>query len=421
MYTMKKIKRIEIKYLILIIIIEIALLTIFIPSKKNQNLKESSKLISMVNNKINNENISYSINAFYNTLEKREDYIYNTNKFNCNETGCATSVLFNNIGIICEYEYNKLINEKSYLYPKENYVINNNDVVKNLTTEGLITLNSWSGLRPSIYLQSDVSVTGTGSSNDPFILVSKEYLVTLKAKNATVDKTSKTIKIGENTSFTVTAKQGYTLEESKLTCTNGAIPALNENTINITNITHNTECTLEPKLKKYTVILKGLTEEDTSIEIEYGKTIKYKIKPKENDYLSAVTCTDGYTVTDIKTGTEAINEQEITINNNKKDNASTCSFEFASLISTCNVTRGDWTGAYTCKNSSCEIVACRHNPTGYYCDGGTGGFANKTIGCTSSSTYTQNMSYRCNSGLGKNYASIYGGGMSERIDISTCN
>ena len=65
-------------------------------------------------------NISSSLTSFYNTLEKQEDYVLETNKFNCTNTTSTTS-----------------------------------------------------GLRGALYLQSDVKVTGSGTASDPYRLSDK--------------------------------------------------------------------------------------------------------------------------------------------------------------------------------------------------------------------------------------------------------
>ena len=197
-------------------------------------------------------NISSSLTSFYNTLEKQEDYVLETNKFNCTNTTSTTS-----------------------------------------------------GLRGALYLQSDVKVTGSGTASDPYRLSDKGdvifasatlngtaletfpkesdpyipktvtctngsvghwntekqkielttvnlptscvvdftegYTVTLNATNGTVTApTSKVIGRTGTATFTVTPNDGYKSELESHTCGG----TLSGNTYTISNITSGKSCSI---------------------------------------------------------------------------------------------------------------------------------------------------------------------------------
>ena len=66
----------------------------------------------------------------------------------------------------------------------------------------------------------------------------------------------------------------------------------------------------------------------SSTSINYGGTASLTVTPSSGYYLSAGSCTNGYTITGMTTGTSATSAQTVTIDNNSKDSASTCSFTF---------------------------------------------------------------------------------------------
>ena len=78
------------------------------------------KLIGSLNSTTTLSNIQESLNTIYNSLEKKEDYIYNTNKFNCTTSGCTDSN-YNNIGLLTTYEYNLVGRLNSYLANQNNF------------------------------------------------------------------------------------------------------------------------------------------------------------------------------------------------------------------------------------------------------------------------------------------------------------
>ena len=81
-------------------------------------------------------NITSSLTSFYNTLEKQEDFILETNKFNCTNTTCTTSS-YSNIGLLSTSEYNMLGGVNSYLASSESYFGLDNTTIKNITSSGI--------------------------------------------------------------------------------------------------------------------------------------------------------------------------------------------------------------------------------------------------------------------------------------------
>ena len=74
------------------------------------------------------------LNTIYNSLEKKEDYIYNTNKFNCTTSGCTDSN-YNNIGLLTTYEYNLVGGLNSYLANQNNFFSLNETKIENITQQ----------------------------------------------------------------------------------------------------------------------------------------------------------------------------------------------------------------------------------------------------------------------------------------------
>ena len=266
------------------------------------------KLISDITGTSTPSNIKDNLSTFYNTLEKQDEYIYKTNKFNCTTT-CIEST-YQNIGLITTHEYNKIGGVNSYLQNQNNFFAIEEETIKNITPETIeeTTETTESGLRPSIYLLGDVNVTGSGTSSDPYRLVGKGDIIISEATldgvpleyfpketdpyivesvtctNGTkgyYDSERKTIKLTEinmpssctvdftsgytvslsgtgitvsspaskvvgrvgETTFQVTPNTGYTLTNATLTCTGNAVGTITGNTVKVTKITRNTQCT----------------------------------------------------------------------------------------------------------------------------------------------------------------------------------
>ena len=156
-------------------------------------------------------NISSSLTSFYNTLEKQEDYVLETNKFNCTNTTCTTSN-YSNIGLLSTSEYNMLGGVNSYLASNESYFALDNSTIKNITSSGITdtTTSTTSGLRPVIYLQNDVKVTGSGTSSDPYRLSDKGDVI---FASATLN----------GTALETFPKESDPYIPKTVTCTNGSV------------------------------------------------------------------------------------------------------------------------------------------------------------------------------------------------------
>ena len=170
------------------------------------NSVDGIKVVSNQASTTTESNISSSLTSFYNTLEKQEDYVLETNKFNCTNTTCTTSN-YSNIGLLSTSEYNMLGGVNSYLASSESYFGLDNTTIKNITSSGITdtTTSTTSGLRGALYLQSDVKVTGSGTAT-----------------------------------FTVTPNDGYKSELESHTCGG----TLSGNTYTISNITSGKSCSI---------------------------------------------------------------------------------------------------------------------------------------------------------------------------------
>ena len=189
-------------------------------------------------------NISSSLTSFYNTLEKQEDYVLETNKFNCTNTTCTTSN-YSNIGLLSTSEYNMLGGVNSYLASSESYFGLDNTTIKNITSSGITdtTTSTTSGLRPAIYLQNDVKVTGSGTSSDPYRLSDKGDVI---FASATLN----------GTALETFPKESDPYIPKTVTCTNGSVGHWNteKQKIELTTVNLPTSCVVD-FTEGYTVTL----------------------------------------------------------------------------------------------------------------------------------------------------------------------
>ena len=189
-------------------------------------------------------NITSSLTSFYNTLEKQEDFILETNKFNCTNTTCTTSS-YSNIGLLSTSEYNMLGGVNSYLASSESYFGLDNTTIKNITSSGITdtTTSTTSGLRPAIYLQNDVKVTGSGTSSDPYRLSDKGDVI---FASATLN----------GTALETFPKESDPYIPKTVTCTNGSVGHWNteKQKIELTTVNLPTSCVVD-FTEGYTVTL----------------------------------------------------------------------------------------------------------------------------------------------------------------------
>ena len=290
------------------------------------------KLIGNLNSTTTVSNIQESLNTIYNSLEKKEDYIYNTNKFNCTTSGCTDSN-YNNIGLLTTYEYNLVGGLNSYLANQNNFFSLNETKIENITPSGIeeTNENTTSGIRPSIYLQSDVNVTGSGTASDPYRLSSKGDLI---LASATL-----------NGSPFPNKPEGYFPSESdpyivkSVECTNGTEGYWDEEKKKIILTTPNlpTTCVVD-FTDGYTVTMKGtgavISAPTSQVVGRAGSAVfNYSVTTGYNKDTAVVTCDGG--------ANPLIEENTIKITNIKK--ANTCTITLTKNQYTVNVSSNNTT------------------------------------------------------------------------------
>ena len=278
------------------------------------------KLISQSTTSTSTSTLTTDLTSFYNTLEDKEVLVQQTNKFNCFTNTCVEST-YNNIGLLTDYEYNQIGGVNSYLSSNENYYINSSSGIKEVTSSGITNPSNTSGLKPTIYLQTGVQVTGSGTVSDPYIIspasdinlvaytlngqvTDKTYADLLKTnvvknvtcKNGTIatwDNTDFSIKLknihtpdyctidfGDGYTVTLTATNGTVSPSSQVTGYNGSVSftvspnsgfkaeletntcggTLSGNTYTVNNITSGKTCSITFKSSTPTLYAKLLTD-----------------------------------------------------------------------------------------------------------------------------------------------------------------
>ena len=235
-------------------------------------------------------NITSSLTSFYNTLEKQEDFILETNKFNCTNTTCTTSS-YSNIGLLSTSEYNMLGGVNSYLASSESYFGLDNTTIKNITSSGITdtTTSTTSGLRPAIYLQNDVKVTGSGTSSDPYRLSDKGDVI---FASATLN----------GTALETFPKESDPYIPKTVTCTNGSVGQWNteKQKIELTTVNLPTSCVVD-FTEGYTVTLNatnGTVTAPTSKVIGRTGTATFTVTPNSEYKLELETNTCGGTLSE---------------------------------------------------------------------------------------------------------------------------
>lgn len=80
---------------------------------------------------------------------------------------------------------------------------------------------------------------------------------------------------------------------------------------------------------QYTVTIKNTstTTSASSLTLKLNGNGTLKVTPASGYYLASASCTNGYTISNVKTGADTYNTaQTVTINNNSKKALSTCTF-----------------------------------------------------------------------------------------------
>ena len=265
------------------------------------NSVDGIKVVSNQTSTTTESNISSSLTSFYNTLEKQEDYVLETNKFNCTNTTCTTSS-YSNIGLLSTSEYNMLGGVNSYLASSESYFGLDNTTIKNITSSGITdtTTSTTSGLRPAIYLQNDVKVTGSGTSSDPYRLSDKGDVI---FASATLN----------GTALETFPKESDPYIPKTVTCTNGSVGHWNteKQKIELTTVNLPTSCVVD-FTEGYTVTLNatnGTVTAPTSKVIGRTGTATFTVTPNdgykaelETDNCGGTLSGSTYTISSITAG-----------------------------------------------------------------------------------------------------------------------
>ena len=250
------------------------------------NSVDGIKAVSNQTSTTTESNISSSLTSFYNTLEKQEDFILETNKFNCTNTTCTTSS-YSNIGLLSTSEYNMLGGVNSYLASNESYFALDNSTIKNITSSGITdtTPSTTSGLRGALYLQSDVKVTGSGTSSDPYRLSDKGDVI---FASATLN----------GTALETFPKESDPYIPKTVTCTNGSVGHWNteKQKIELTTVNLPTSCVVD-FTEGYTVTLNainGTVTAPTSKVIGRTGTATFTVTPISGAVYESDTCNGTY-------------------------------------------------------------------------------------------------------------------------------
>ena len=244
------------------------------------------KLISQSTSSTSTSTLTTDLTSFYNTLEDKEVLVQQTNKFNCFTSTCAEST-YNNIGLLTDYEYNQIGGVNSHLASNENYYINTSSGIKEVTSSGITNPSNTSGLKPTIYLQTGVQVTGSGTASDPYIInpASDINLVAYTLNGQVTDKTY--------------AELLETHAVSSVTCKNGTTAEWNydKNGVLLTNIHTPDYCTIDFG-DGYSVSLTATngTVSPSNITVGYGGSASFTVTPNSGYILEIDSHTCGGTL-----------------------------------------------------------------------------------------------------------------------------
>ena len=257
------------------------------------------KLISQSTTSTSTSTLTTDLTSFYNTLEDKDVLVQQTNKFNCFTSTCAESI-YNNIGLLTDYEYNQIGGVNSYLTSNENYYINSSSGIKEVTSSGITNPSNTSGLKPTIYLQTGVQVTGSGTVSDPYIIspASDINLVAYTLNGQATDKTY--------------AELLKTHAVSSVTCKNGTVARWDNATssINLSSIKTPDYCTIDFG-DGYSVSLTATngTVSPSNITVGYGGSASFTVTPNSGYKPELETNTCGgtlsgntYTISNVTSG-----------------------------------------------------------------------------------------------------------------------
>ena len=78
-----------------------------------------------------------------------------------------------------------------------------------------------------------------------------------------------------------------------------------------------------------TIVTNNANTSKSNLSINIGSSVTFTLTPNSGYYLKSYSCTNGYTINTLSTGTSATFAQNVKVNNNNVDNNSTCTFELS--------------------------------------------------------------------------------------------
>ena len=312
------------------------------------------KLISQSTTSTSTSTLTTDLTSFYNTLEDKEVLVQETNKFNCFTSTCAEST-YTNIGLLTDYEYNQIGGVNSYLATTENYYINTSTGIKEVTSSGITNQSNTRGLKPTIYLQTGVQVTGSGTVSDPYIIspASDINLVAYTLNGQATDKTY--------------AELLKTNVVSSVTCKNGTVAEwdYDKEGVLLTNVHTPDYCTIDFG-DGYSVSLSATngTVSPSNITVGYGGSASFTVTPNSGYILELESHTCGGT----------LSGSIYTINNITSSKSCNITFKsstptlYAKLLAdkTTRPNRGSFSSVLTTYNTKTLYTSTENGTTVYY-------------------------------------------------------
>ena len=206
----------------------------------------------------------------------------------------------------------------------------NNETVKNLATSGNITLYAkWTA---------------------------NTYTITYNANggSGTMNKTTCTYDTNCTLAANSFAKTGYTFASWTKDSTTGTSYAVGSTVKNLAT-SGNVNMYAKWNINSYKVSISTtkMSTSSSSFNLNYNASNQITITPNSEYYISSGSCTNGYTISGLTTGTSATSAQTVTINNNGKTTGSTCTFVASS---SCPYTAGTALGSYDYSGSSKNLT-----------------------------------------------------------------
>ena len=239
------------------------------------------------------------------------------------------------------------------------------------TTTGA-TVSCTNGVSGSIS-GSTVTVSNvTSNTTCTVTLPSKTYTVNMNVSGGTISPTSATVSHGSSKTFTVTASTGYTTTGATVSCTNGVSGSISGSTVTVSNVTSNTTCQVNFKLKTYTVSAApnstsyATVNAPASVSVSHGGSYTFTFSVKTGyEYSSLSNCTGG----SYNTSTNKLTVSNVTSNRSCVVNFSKNRLYKQILANNPNVrTRSSFSSIFTTSNNGNTIYKAsgQNGKTTYY-------------------------------------------------------